>query len=61
MEEKVFHDKKKLKQYMTTKPSLQKILEGILYTEEENKHKHERMENVKPQDKNRQVIRIAWN
>jgi hypothetical protein len=29
---KVFHDKQKLKQYMTTKPSLQKILQGILHT-----------------------------
>jgi hypothetical protein len=27
---KVFHDKQKLKQYMTTKPPLQKILQGIL-------------------------------
>jgi hypothetical protein len=35
---KIFHDKKKLKQYMTTKPPLQKILQGILHTEdEENK------------------------
>jgi hypothetical protein len=30
---KVFHDKQKLKQYMTTKPPLQKILQGILHTE----------------------------
>jgi hypothetical protein len=29
---KVFHDKQKLKQYMTTKPPLQKILQGILNT-----------------------------
>jgi hypothetical protein len=28
---KVFHDKQKLKQYMTTKPPLQKILQGILH------------------------------
>jgi hypothetical protein len=27
---KVFHDKQKLKQYMTTKPPLQKNLQGIL-------------------------------
>jgi hypothetical protein len=32
---KVFCDKQK--QYMTTKPALQKILEGILHTEDENK------------------------
>jgi hypothetical protein len=34
---KVFHDKQKLKQYMTTKPPLQKILQGILHTESESK------------------------
>jgi hypothetical protein len=28
---KVFHDKHKLKQYMITKPPLQKILQGILH------------------------------
>jgi hypothetical protein len=33
---KVFHDKQKLKQYMTTKPPLQKILQGILHTENES-------------------------
>jgi hypothetical protein len=30
---KVFHDNQKLKQYVTTQPPLQKILQGILYTE----------------------------
>jgi hypothetical protein len=40
---KVFHDKQELKQYMTTKPPLQKILKGILHAEDENKHSHERM------------------
>jgi hypothetical protein len=34
---KFFHDKQKLKQYMTTKPPLQKILQGILHTESESK------------------------
>jgi hypothetical protein len=34
---KVFHDKQKLKQYMTNKPLLQKILQGILHTENESK------------------------
>jgi hypothetical protein len=29
---KTFHDKQKLKQYVTTKPPLQKILQGILHT-----------------------------
>jgi hypothetical protein len=36
---KVFHDKQKLKQYVTTKPPSQKILQGILHTEKESKRK----------------------
>jgi hypothetical protein len=36
---KSFHDKQKLKQYMTTKPPLQKILQGILHTESESKQR----------------------
>jgi hypothetical protein len=36
---KVFHDKHKLKQYVTTKSQLQKILQGILQTESETQHK----------------------
>jgi hypothetical protein len=36
---KVFHDKQKLKQYITTKPPLQKILQGILHTKNESKQK----------------------
>jgi hypothetical protein len=51
---KVFHDKQKLKQYMTTKPPLQKILQGILHTENERKQNHERAGNTKPQEKERQ-------
>jgi hypothetical protein len=39
---KVFHDKQKPKQYVTTKPPLQKILQGILYTEDKSKQTHER-------------------
>jgi hypothetical protein len=39
---KTFHHKQKLKQYMTTKPALQKILQGILHTEDESKQNHER-------------------
>jgi hypothetical protein len=42
---------------MATKPSLQKILKGILHTEDKNKHNYERMGNIKPQEKNRQEIR----
>jgi predicted component of type VI protein secretion system len=54
---KVFHDKQKLKQYMTTKPPLQKILQGILHTEDERKQIHERTGSTKPQEKKRQGIR----
>jgi phage gpG-like protein len=39
---KVFHDKQKLKQYMTTKSPLQKILQGILHTENESKQNLDR-------------------
>jgi hypothetical protein len=46
-----FHDKQKLKQYMTTKPPLQKILQGILHTESESKQNHERAGSTKPQEK----------
>jgi hypothetical protein len=42
---------------MTTKPQLQKILQGILHTEDESKQNHERTGNIKPQEKKRQVIR----
>jgi hypothetical protein len=34
---KVFHDKQKLKQYITNKPPPQKILQGILHTESGSK------------------------
>jgi hypothetical protein len=50
---KVFHDKQKLKQYMTTKPPLQNILQGILHTENESKQNHERTGSTKPQEKKR--------
>jgi hypothetical protein len=33
---KVFHDKQKLKQYMTNKPPQQKIFQGILHPENES-------------------------
>jgi hypothetical protein len=51
---KAFHDKQKLRQYITTKPLQQKILKGMLHTEDIKKHK--RMGNIKPQEKNRQVL-----
>jgi hypothetical protein len=37
---KTFQDFQKLKQYMITKPPLQKILKGILHTLDGNKHSH---------------------
>jgi hypothetical protein len=40
---KGFHDKQRLKQLMTTKSSLQKILKGILNTEEEDKPSNKNM------------------
>jgi hypothetical protein len=52
---KIFHDKQK--QYMSTKPQLQKILQGILQTEDGSKQNHERMGSIKPQEKKKQVIR----
>jgi hypothetical protein len=42
---------------MTTKPPLQKILQGILHTEDENEQNHERTGSIKPQAKKRQVFR----
>jgi hypothetical protein len=48
---KIFHNKQKLKQYMTTKPQLQKILQGILDTEDENKQNHKNTGSIKPQEK----------
>jgi hypothetical protein len=46
---KIFHDKQKLKQYMTTKPPLQKILQGILHKENEDRK-------YQTKEKKRQVI-----
>jgi hypothetical protein len=51
---KVFHDKQKLKQYMTTKPPLQKILPRILHTESETQQNHERAGSTKQQEKKKQ-------
>jgi hypothetical protein len=48
---KVFHDKQKLKQYMTTKTPLQKLLQGILHTESETQHICERAGSTKLQEK----------
>jgi hypothetical protein len=56
---KAFHDKQKqkLKQYMNTKPPLQKILQGILHTESETQHIHERAGSTKQQEKKKQESR----
>jgi hypothetical protein len=48
---KIFHDKQKIKQYMTTKPTIQKILQGILHTDNESKQNHKRTGSIKPQKK----------
>jgi hypothetical protein len=47
---KVFHDKQKLKQHVTTKPPLQ----GILHTESETQLNHEKTGSTKPQEKKKQ-------
>jgi hypothetical protein len=54
---KIFHNKWKLKPYMTMKPLLQKILQGIMQTEDENKQNHMRTRSIKLQEKKRQAIR----
>jgi hypothetical protein len=54
---KVFHDKQKLKQYVTTKPPLQKILQGLLHTEGETQHNHEKTGSTKLQEKKKQESR----
>jgi hypothetical protein len=45
---KIFYDPQKLKKYMTTKPPLQKILQGILHTGNESKKKKKMMGRIKP-------------
>jgi vacuolar-type H+-ATPase catalytic subunit A/Vma1 len=54
---KIFHDKQKLKQYMTTMPTLQKILQGILHTEDKSKQNYKRMGSIKPKEKKTQASR----
>jgi hypothetical protein len=53
---KVFHDKQKLKQNLTTKPPIQKMLQGLLHTENESKQNHESTDSTKTQEKKRQGI-----
>jgi hypothetical protein len=46
---------------MTTKPLLQKILQGILHKEDESKQNHKRMGSVKPQEKkSNQRLALIW-
>jgi hypothetical protein len=54
---KVFHDEQNLKQYVTIKPPLQKILQGILHTENETQHSHEKAGSIKTQEKKKQESR----
>jgi hypothetical protein len=53
----IFQDKQKLKQYITTKPPLQKILQGILHTEDKSEQNHKGTGSIKQQEKKRQIIR----
>jgi hypothetical protein len=57
---KDFHELQKLRQYMTTKPPLRKILKRIQHTEEENKENHKKT-SIKPHEKNRQILRKYLN
>jgi hypothetical protein len=56
----IFHNKQKQNQYIITKPPLQKILQGILHTEDESKQNFKKMESIKSQEKKIQVIR-EWH
>jgi hypothetical protein len=42
---------------MTTKPPLQKLLQGILYIDNESKKNHEKAGSRKPQEKKRHKCR----
>jgi hypothetical protein len=56
---KVFHDNQKLTQYMTKKPPLKKIFQGILHSKNESQRNHERAHSIKPQEKKRQEGRVT--
>jgi hypothetical protein len=43
---KIFHDKQKLKEFMTTKPVLQKIFKGILCTKDNDRCNHDNAGNL---------------
>jgi hypothetical protein len=54
---KEFLDEQKLKQYVTTKPPLRKILQKILHTESKTQRNHERTSSTKLQEKKKQESR----
>jgi hypothetical protein len=57
---KIFHNKQKLEQYMTTKPLLQKILQGTLQTEKDNKTtKRQEVLNLRRTDKTQRIALIG--
>jgi hypothetical protein len=45
---KTFHNKEKLKEFMTTMPGLQKVHKGLLHTEEETRVGQEDSRKTKP-------------
>jgi hypothetical protein len=45
---KIIHNKKKLKEFATTKPALQKILKELLHVEEETRVRQEESRKNKP-------------
>jgi hypothetical protein len=50
---KTLHDKPKLKEYMES--------QNYSTHENENKHSHERMEIIKPQEKSRQFVQVVYD
>jgi hypothetical protein len=47
-ETKTFHNKEKLKEFVTTKPAPQKILKGLLHIEEVTRVRQEETEKINP-------------
>jgi hypothetical protein len=58
---KVFHDKQKLKQYVTTMPPLQKILQGILHTESETQLNRENTGSTKHRKRKSKTVESNLN
>jgi hypothetical protein len=59
---KIFHDKQKLKQYMTTKLPLEKILQGILHREDKSKQNCDRtgVSNTGEEKISKQRVALPW-